>query len=172
MLLKKIAYLLYIAILRHTPEDFRPYAFFFPKIRSALASFFLCKCGIGLRVKSGADISMFIEVGDYSELGSRCIIQSNVCVGSNVIMGPDVKIYTRNHNFSDYNIPIAKQGKVYKSTCIGDDVWIGANVIILPGVRIGSHSIIGAGAVVTKDVPEWSILGGNPAKIIKERKRA
>ncbi len=57
-----------------------------------------------------------------------------------------------------------------KAVVIGDDVWIGGRVIILPGVHVGSHSIIGAGAVVTKDVPEWAIVAGNPAIVKKYRK--
>ena len=84
-------------------------------------------------------------------------------------MGPNVKIYTRNHNFNDLSVPIALQGKSSKPTFVGDDVWLGANVIITAGVIIGNHSIIAAGSIVTKNVPDFAIVGGNPAKIIKYR---
>lgn len=168
---KRLLYFFYIAFLRHTPEDYRPYAFIFPKIRSALVARFIMSSGKKIRVKSNADISMNIKVGNFSEIGTRVLIQSNVEIGDYVIMGPDVKIYSRNHEFSDLEKPIALQGKRYFSTKVGNDVWIGANVIILPGVIIGDHSIIAAGAVVTKDVLAYSIVGGNPAKVIKWRKK-
>jgi maltose O-acetyltransferase len=84
-------------------------------------------------------------------------------------MGPDVKIYSRNHKFDAIDIPIRKQGKSYHKTYIGDDVWIGANVIILAGVKVGSHSVIAAGAVVAHDVEEFSVVGGVPARILKKR---
>ena len=168
--LKRIVYFFYIAFLRYTPEDYRPYALFFPWLRNKSVKLFLKKCGKSIRVKRNADISPNITVGDYSELGTRVLIQANVEIGNYVIMGPDIKIYTRNHEFLDIEKPIAIQGKRYYKTKIGHDVWIGANVIILPGVTVGDHSIIAAGAIVTKNVPEWAIVGGNPAKFIKSRK--
>ena len=166
---RKLYYFLYIAIFRHTPEDYRAYSLFFPAIRNFLVRKFAIHSGKIIRVKSNADISPNIVIGNNSEIGTRALIQSNVKIGNYVIMGPDVKIYSRNHEFSSIEIPIALQGKRFYETVIGDDVWIGANVIILPGVRISDHSIIAAGAVVTKDVPEYSIVGGNPAKILKSR---
>jgi maltose O-acetyltransferase len=84
-------------------------------------------------------------------------------------MAPDVKIYSKNHAYADLDRPINEQGFLSYETVIGDNVWIGANVIILPGRKIGSHSILGAGAVITKDVPDYAVVGGNPAKIIKFR---
>jgi maltose O-acetyltransferase len=98
------------------------------------------------------------------------VIQSNTFIGNNVIMGPDVKIYTKNHKFESVDIPIQYQGHTEDKTVIGNDVWLGANVIITPGVTIGNHVIVAAGAVVTKDVPDYAIVGGVPAKILKSRK--
>lgn len=166
---KKIFYFLYLIVFRHTPEDYRPYAFFFPWIRNKLVSAFIKKCGKKIRVKSNADISMNLIVGNFSEIGTRALIQSNVEIGDYVIMGPDVKIYSRNHEFGNIHQPIAQQGKRYFNTKIGNDVWIGANVIILPGVVIGDHSVLAAGAVIAKDVLPYSVVGGNPAKLIKNR---
>lgn len=116
-----------------------------------------------------AEIAPNCIVGSDSELGTRCIIQSNVEIGSNVIMGPDVKIYSRNHKSDRIDIPIQKQGKEFLQTKIGNDVWIGANALILPGVTIHDHTIIAAGSVVTKDIPEYALVGGVPAKILKFR---
>lgn len=162
-------YFIYIVFFRHTPEDYRPYSLFFPAIRRFLVTKYLRECGINLRVKSNADISPKSEVGDNSELGTRCMIQSHCSIGSNVIMGPDIKIYSRNHRYSRLDTPIQYQGKKQYNTVVGDDVWIGANVIILAGVEVGNHVIIGAGSVVTKDVSDYAIVGGNPAKVIKYR---
>lgn len=169
MILKKIIYFFYISIFRFTPEIYRPYAIISPVIRRLMVSFFVNKSGKGIRIKRNADVSMFISIGDYSELGTNCIIQSNTLIGNNVIMGPDVKIYTRNHNFDLLDLPIQLQGSSNETVVIGNDVWIGANSIILPGAIIGDHSIIAAGSIVTKDVPPFAIVGGVPAKIIKYR---
>ena len=164
-----ICYFLYIAFFRHTPEEYRPYSLFFPLLRKLLVQSFLNECGKGITVKSNADISMFIKSGNNSEFGTRCMVQSQVTIGDNVIMGPDVKIYSRNHRYDDTDAPIQLQGKIQRQTVIGNDVWIGANVLILPGVTVGNHVVIGAGAVVTKDIEDYSVVGGNPAIVIKKR---
>jgi maltose O-acetyltransferase len=134
-----------------------------------MVQYFVNKSGKSIRVKRNADISMFIEIGDFSELGTNCIIQSNTFIGSNVIMGPDIKVYTRNHKFDSLNIPIKDQGHTEEFVYIGNDVWLGANSVILPGVKIGNHVIVAAGSVVTKNVPDFAMVGGVPAKIIKYR---
>lgn len=170
MIIRKIYYFIYLVLLRYTPEIYRPYALFFPSIRRHFVSTFINKCGKGLRVKRNADTSMFIEIGDYSELGTNCIIQSNTKIGDYVIMGPDVKIYTKNHGYKDNSTPMALQSIIEEKVVIGHDVWLGANVIITPGVVIGNHIIVAAGAVVTKDIPDYAIVAGVPAKIIKYRK--
>lgn len=169
-LIRKFSYLLYIAIFRFTPEDYRPYSLFFPKIRQILARIFLTKSGKSIRVKRNADISPNIIVGNSSEFGTRCMIQGNVTIGDNVIMGPDVKIYSRNHKFSRIDLPIQIQGTENLQTTIGNDVWICANTIITAGVKVGNHVVIAAGSVVTKDIPDYAIVGGVPAKIIRFRK--
>ena len=85
-------------------------------------------------------------------------------------MGPDVVILTLNHEYSDIHKPIGWQGmKPRKKVTIGNDVWLGQRVMIMPGVTIGNGSIVAAGAVVTKDIPPYSIVGGVPAKVLKNR---
>ena len=169
--MRKIFYFLYISIFRFTSEIYRPYAIITPHIRRFLVSNFVSKAGRNLRIKRNADISMFIEIGDFSELGTNCIIQSNTVIGTHVIMGPDVKIYTKNHKFDRLDMPIQDQGHTNEKTVIGNDVWLGANVIVLPGVTIGNHVVVAAGAVVTKDIPDYAIAGGIPAKVLKFRKQ-
>ncbi len=168
-MLKKIYYSLYLILFKNTPEDYRPYSLFFPQLRSWLVSRYLLECGENPRVKSGAEISPNAKLGNYSELGTRCMIQADVYIGDNVIMGPDVKIYSRNHKFDRLDIPIKDQGKDILATYIGNDVWLGANVVITAGCKIGNHVIVAAGAVVTKDIPDYAIIAGVPAKILKFR---
>ena len=169
--MRKSLYAIYLIFFKNTPEDYRPYALFFPWIRSKLVKHYLKSCGKNPRVKSGAEIAPEASMGDFSELGTRAMVQSNVSIGDHVIMGPDVKIYSRNHIFDRLDIPIQKQGKNYYQTHVGNDVWIGANVIITAGCRIGDHAVLAAGAVVTTDVPDFAIVGGVPAKVLKYRNR-
>jgi acetyltransferase-like isoleucine patch superfamily enzyme len=87
-------------------------------------------------------------------------------IGNDVIIGPGVSLFSENHNYKDINTPIRLQGETRKKIVIEDDVWIGANAIILAGVYIGKHSVVGAGSVVTKDVPANSVVVGSPAKLV------
>ncbi|MDF1617246.1 DapH/DapD/GlmU-related protein [Petrocella sp. FN5] len=111
-----------------------------------------------------------ISIGDRSGVGINARIQGPLSIGKYVMMGPDVIIYTRNHNIQNISIPMMDSGETPpKPVVIEDDVWIGARAIILPGIRIGQGAVIGAGAVVTKDVANYDIVGGVPAKIIGNR---
>lgn len=92
-----------------------------------------------------------------------------ITVGNSVMIGPYTRIFTQNHRYDDLKQSMYKQGYVSKPVIIEDDVWIGANCTVLPGVRIGKGSIVGAGSVVTKDVQPYSVVGGVPAKRIKKR---
>ena len=95
----------------------------------------------------------------------------DITIGENVMMGPEVVIYQQNHRYDNLDIPMGEQGYTpMESVIIGNDVWIGRRVMIMPGVHIGDGAIIGAGAVVTKDVAPYSIVGGVPAKVIGCRK--
>lgn len=169
-MLRYVYFFLYIAIFRFTPETYRPYALFFPAIRRWLVGRFADECGENVKVKYNADISPHIRIGNNAELGQRCVIYGGVSIGDDVLMGPGVRLITRNHSVGDVGRPIREQGDVFAPIIIEDDVWLGANVVVLPGVTIGAHSVIGAGSVVTKSCAPYSIMGGVPAKFIKSRK--
>lgn len=112
-----------------------------------------------------------LKLGDNSNIGPYSFIGCSgyIELGHNVMMGPRVSLLAENHNFEQTNIPMKDQGVTRGTIVIEDDCWLGANCSVLSNVRIGRGSIVATGAVVTKDVPPYSIVGGVPAKIIKSR---
>lgn len=113
----------------------------------------------------------YIEIGDESGIGANADIPEDTIIGNHVMISRNVYILSRNHRFDRLDIPINDQGfHESKQTIIEDDVWIGLRSILTPGRHINKGIIVGMGAVLTKDFPEYSIVGGNPAKIIKMRK--
>ena len=141
------------------------------EIRAFFAQFFLAKAGKKINIQRFSYFSHRCTIGDYSGIGEHSHLYGVVEIGKYVMMGSHCTIYTQNHAFSRTDIPMCFQGaQNEKKVIIDDDVWIGGNVTILPGVHVHKGSIIGASAVVTKDVPEYSIVAGNPAIIIKYRK--
>lgn len=112
-----------------------------------------------------------IIIGDNSGIGSYCHIPSNTIIGKNVMMAPNCYIIPYNHNFDKIDVPMCQQGcSEMKQTIIEDDVWIGRNVTIMPGRHIKKGTIIGACCVLTKDFPDYSVVGGNPSRLLKSRK--
>lgn len=109
-------------------------------------------------------------MGSRSGIGKNCEILGEVHIGDDVLMAPEVIIMTVNHNYSNRNDIIRHQGVTpMKPVIIGNNVWIGRRAMIMPGVHIGKGAVIAAGSVVTKDVPEYAVVGGVPAKVIKYR---
>lgn len=140
------------------------------KLREWMAKNFIEQCGKNVNFEKGAKFCPELHIGDNSGIGLNATISGRVVIGKDVMMGPNCIIYTYSHSHNRIDIPMDQQGfEPEKIKYIGDDVWIGANVTILPNVNVGNHCIIGAGAVVTKDVPDYAIVGGNPAKIIRMR---
>ena len=109
-----------------------------------------------------------VIIGDHTRVGLHNTIIGPVEIGSHVNLAQGITVTALNHNFSDANKRIDKQGVSTTPVTIEDDVWIGANAVILPGVTIGEHCVVAAGAVVTKDVPPHSLVAGVPAKVIKK----
>ncbi len=141
-------------------------------IRRFFAKLFLSKAGSGIDIQKNTRFSHLCEIGNNSGIGEGSRLYGHVIIGDNVMMGPQCWIYTQNHEFHSLDIPIRNQGpQQEKPVKIGNDVWIGGRVTILPGVTIGNGVIIGAGAVVTKDIENFSIVGGNPARVLKYRNR-
>ena len=108
-----------------------------------------------------------VIIGDCTRIGLHNTVIGPVTIGNHVNLAQGITVTALNHNFSEINKYIDEQGVSTTPVVIGDDVWIGANAVILPGVTIGSHSVVAAGAVVTKDVPSGCVVAGVPAKIIK-----
>lgn len=109
-----------------------------------------------------------VSIGDHTRIGLHNTIIGPVVIGSHVNLAQGITITALNHIFSDPQKRIDEQGVSTDQVIIEDDTWIGANAVILPGVTIGRHSVIAAGAVVTKDIPPHSLAAGIPAKIIKQ----
>ena len=112
-----------------------------------------------------------VVIGDFTRIGLHCTVIGPVTIGSHVNLAQGITVSALNHNFEDTRLRIDEQGVNTSEIIIDDDVWIGANAVITAGVHIGSHSVVAAGAVVTKDVPEYSVVAGVPAKVIKTIRR-
>ena len=108
-----------------------------------------------------------VIIGDHTRIGLHCTIIGPVNIGNHVNLAQGITVTALNHNFADGEIRIDQQGVSTQPVSIGDDVWIGTNAVILPGVTIGKHVVIAAGAVVTKDIPDNSLAMGVPATVRK-----
>lgn len=106
-------------------------------------------------------------IGNHTRIGLHNTIIGPVCIGNHVNLAQGVVVSGLNHNFKEPNRRIDEQSVSTSLVTINDDVWIGANSVITAGVSIGRHSVVAAGSVVTKDVPEYSVVAGSPAKVIR-----
>ncbi|MCD8093756.1 MAG: acyltransferase [Bacteroides sp.] len=109
-----------------------------------------------------------VIIGNQTRIGLRSTIIGPVRIGNHVILAQNIVISGLNHRYEDPECPIHQQGVNTATVVIGNDSWIGANSVITAGISIGKHVIIGAGSVVTKDIPDYSVVVGNPARIIKK----
>lgn len=108
-----------------------------------------------------------LTIGDYTRIGLHNTIIGPAKIGSYVNLAQNITITGLNHNFKDINERIDQQGVNTKEVIIEDDVWIGANCVILPGVKVGKHCVVAAGSVVSHSIPPYSICAGVPARVIK-----
>ena len=176
MIIKKIITQLNIELynLLYIIPYFLPGYYFSDKLRGHFMRLYLKKSGNKFKLSREVIIEapQKITIGNNVQINARCWISGGggLNIGSDVLIGPHVIIHSANHNFNDINQSIYKQGHTLKTVTIGDDVWVGAGVIILPGVTIDKGCIIGAGSIVTKNTEPFSIYVGNPARKIKDRK--
>lgn len=167
---KRLGVFLYFNVAMHLPGSFTRFGKTWRRFRAYAARKFIEHVGENINIENNAMITSMTYIGNNSGIGKNSVLHGKVTIGDNVMMGPECIIYTQNHAFSDLSIPMIKQGfSPMRPVTIGNDVWIGGRVIILPGVTIADGCVIGAGAVVTKSTERNGIYGGNPCKRIKDR---
>jgi maltose O-acetyltransferase len=172
--MRKVYLLLYYGFAQYLPKSTRPLGRMSMRIRRFLCERIFSSCGKSLVIENGAYFGngKDFSVGKEVALGTNFkSLTRKVTIGNYLMMAEDVLFLGGGHKYDRLDIPMGHQGDEPKTPLhIDDDVWIGARVMILPGCKhIGTGAIIGAGSVVTKDVPDYAIVGGNPAKVIKYR---
>ena len=167
---RKIGGVLYYCFAMHLPRSYSGFRMGQTQLRRICGKLMLTHCGEKVNIEKNALFSPKVSLGDYSGIGVNAKIYGSCTIGDYVMMGEDVTVITRNHRHDRLDVPMMAQGfEEEQQVVIGNDVWIGDKVTILPGVHIGDGCIIGAGALVTKDIPPCSIAVGVPAKVIKSR---
>lgn len=174
---KKICFLLYRIIGKHLSNSHLIWGGVKIGLVAEKIRYYLCRnifeyCGKNVNIERGAEFGtgFHLRIGDNSGLGVNCVIPDGSVIGKDVMMGPNCFIHQRNHAFNRTDIPMRLQGYTSnKPVVIEDDVWIGRDVTIMVGRHIAKGTIVAANSVVTKDFPAYSIIGGNPAKIIRSR---
>jgi len=137
------------------------------------------------KIGKGSEIRPFATIigTDCIEIGENVIIppgtmicatpgdyENNIVIENDVLLGPNVSIYSQTHRYMNNKLPIKKQGSIKKKTIIKSGAWLGVNSVILPGVTVGINSVVGAGSIVTKNVIDFTVVAGVPAKAIKNSK--
>lgn len=169
----KVACGLYLLVGKRLPSEGFPFARSCSWIRVRLLKLWIFdRVGRNVDIGDGVMFSGYksINGGDNFGFGKGCRVYAagGITIGSFVMIGPYVTLITSNHRYRTQFSPTENYDE-FKPIIIHDDVWIGERAMILPGVTIGTGAIIGAGAIVTKDVPEYAVVGGNPAKVLKFR---
>lgn len=169
--MRLLALLSYRLLSRWLPASTAPGGNAWRSLRRVTASPLLVHAGEGVNIERGAFFGAGqVSLGDRSGIGIDCHLKGPVTIGRNVMMGPEVVVFTTGHEFADTTRPMIEQGATAaRPVTIEDDVWIGQRAMLMPGVTVGAGSIVGAGSVVTKDVPPLSVVAGNPARVIRTR---
>jgi acetyltransferase-like isoleucine patch superfamily enzyme len=141
----------------NTRIDLMPYNPFYLGDDSTIEDFSTLNNGVGA-----------IHIGDRTRIGIACVLIGPVSIGNDVMLAQNIVLSGLNHSYEAINLPISQQPCTTAEIVVEDEVWIGANAVITAGVRIGKHSVVAAGSVVTKSIPPYSIAVGNPARIIKQ----
>jgi acetyltransferase-like isoleucine patch superfamily enzyme len=130
--------------------------------------------GESVEIQEGAVLNAHdgkISMGDHTALGPYVVMfgYGSISLGNYSAIAAHSTIVASNHNYSDRHTPFRLQGSTGKGICIEDDVWIGANCVVLDGVTIGKGAVVAAGAVVRNNVAPYAVVGGVPARLLKER---
>ena len=152
---------------------YNKYVFFLGNIRAWFWSFLVKHMGEDVSIldncriysPSGVSIGNHVTINHHTYLTGA----GGLKIGNHVMFGTDCNVLTTNHLFDRFEIPMKEQGFSKGPVVIGNDVWVGASVVILPNVTIGRGAVLGSNSVITKDVPPFAVVGGVPAKIIKYR---
>lgn len=171
---KMIWLILYYGFAYWLPSSFTPLGriFFARQIRYYVCKHIFLSIGTNVNIESHVNFGsgFEIEIGDNSGIGIKTHMPSNVKIGNNVLMGPGCFFLPFNHLYKDKNRLIKEQGYGEKLvTKIGNDVWIGREVLFNPGMTIADGSVIAARTLVCKSFPPYSVIGGNPSKLISYR---
>lgn len=167
-----VCYVLYYGIASKLPRSYSPGGAVGARLRRLTAAPLLQHAGKDINIEAGAVFGSGrqLALGDRSGLGIDADIHGPVTIGDDVMMGPRCTILTRNHRIDDVTTPMNQQGFAgFLPVVIEDDVWIGANVTIMPGVTVGTGAVLGAGAVVVRDVEPYAVVGGVPARVLGYR---
>ena len=168
--LKVVCYFLYLAVGKRLPDGLGPIGRISMRIRRIISRPLLKGAADVFGIYSGVDFGngSCLVMKEHANIGKNSTLQGNgtITIGKHVIMGHSCFILTQNHKYLN---PEGYDGCVVKDVLIDDHAWLGHCVIILPGVRVGKHAIIGAGAVVSRSVSDYAIAVGNPAKVVKFR---
>ncbi|OWY23402.1 acyltransferase [Sphingobacteriales bacterium UPWRP_1] len=109
-----------------------------------------------------------VHIGNHSLVGLSCVVIGPVSIGNEVMLAQNIVLSGLNHNYQNVLLPISRQPCTTAPIVVEDEVWIGANAVITAGVTIGKHAVVAAGSVVTRNVPPYTVVAGNPAKIVKQ----
>ncbi len=144
-------------ICRFSRIDVMPFNDFVLGNNSTIEDFSVINNGVGA-----------VLIGDRTRIGLSNVIIGPVTIGNDVMFAQNIVLSGLNHGYEDITIVPHKQPVTKKKIIIEDEVWIGANSVVVAGVTIGKHSVIAAGSIVTKDIPAYSVAAGNPARLIKQ----
>lgn len=178
MVMKYFFLIIYYSLLRYLPSNsciIKPIGKICGKLRYYCCSHIFKKCGkdVGIERLAQFGSGKDIVIGDRSNLGINCKVPSDIEIGNDVMMGPNFCCYTSNHNYDRTDIPMNQQGHTPRTKLkIGSDIWIGCDVLLLPGGEIPDGCVVAARSVITRQFPTYSIIGGVPAKVIKNRKES